>query len=478
MEKVLLNAQMRECDRHTIQNLGISAGQLMENAGKGIADEVEKTAIALNAKDILAVCGTGNNGGDGYVCAQELLKRGFNVKIYAFNGNLSEDCLQAKQACKCGYINDICGAIVVDCIFGTGLCREVLGQYAEVIEKINKSCAYVVSADIPSGLNGDNGLIMGCAVKADLTVAIAEYKAGMFLNDGTDYCGKIVKKDIGIVCPHNEYINIYGGCDVKKYFPKRPRNSHKGAFGTAVIIAGSDKYIGAPALAASAALKSGCGYVKLASTEKVKLALAPKYPSAIFAEVPDLTANAIAVGMGCGVSERLYGTIKTLLKDYCGTLVIDADALNSLARFGVEILGCNKKCNVIVTPHLKEFSRLTNKSVEEIQSAPVDLAKQFAKRYNVTVLLKSAVSIITDGTRTAFNISGNTALAKGGSGDILSGFLCGTLARGVKPFEAALCSAYVLGKTAEISAEQKTEYCATANDIIKNLHLAIKRLTE
>ena len=182
--------------------------------------------------------------------------------------------------------------------------------------------------------------------------------------------------------------------------------------------------------------------------------------------------------MGCGVSERLYGTIKTLLKDYCGTLVIDADALNSLARFGVEILGCNKKCNVIVTPHLKEFSRLTNKSVEEIQSAPVDLAKQFAKRYNVTVLLKSAVSIITDGTRTAFNISGNTALAKGGSGDILSGFLCGTLARGVKPFEAALCSAYVLGKTAEISAEQKTEYCATANDIIKNLHLAIKRLTE
>lgn len=478
MERVLTNAQMRESDRHTIQNLGISAGQLMKNAGTAIADEVEKAAINLNAQQILVVCGTGNNGGDGYVCAQELLTRGFNVKIYAFDGNLSEDCKQAKQVCKCGYFNDIRGAIIVDCIFGTGLCREVSGQFAEAIKNINQSGAYVISADIPSGINGDNGLVMGFAVKADLTVAIAEYKAGMFLNDGADYCGKIVKKDIGIFCPPNEYISVYGDGDIKKYFPKRPRNSHKGTFGSANIVAGSDKYIGAAALAVSAALKSGCGYVKLASTEKVKLSLAPKYPSAIFIEQPDISSQPIAVGMGCGVSERLYGTVKTLLVDYGGALVIDADGLNCLAKYGAEILGADRKCKVIITPHVKEFSRLTGKSVAEILADPVTAAKEFAKKYNVTVLLKSAVSIITDGARVAFNISGNTALAKGGSGDMLSGYLCGTLARGVHCYEAAVCSAYVLGKAAEIAAKEKTEYCATARDIIKNLHFSVRRLTE
>lgn len=478
MDKVLTNAQMRECDRHTIRNLGISSGQLMKNAGKSIADEVEKVAFSLNANDILIVCGTGNNGGDGYVCAQELKERGFNVKIYAFVGNLSEDCNREKQACKCGYSDDICGAIIVDCIFGTGLCREISGQYAGVIEKINRSGAYIISADIPSGINGDNGLVLGCAVKADLTVAIAEYKAGMFLNDGADYCGKIIKKDIGIVCPHGEYALIYGIADIKKFFPKRPRNSHKGTFGSANIVAGSDRYIGAAALAVSAALKSGCGYVKLTSTEKVRLSLAPRYPSAIYLEEADLSSDALAIGMGCGVSERLYKLIKTLLNEYCGTLVIDADGLNSLAKFGVGILGTNKKCNVIITPHVKEFSRLTDKSVEEIQSAPFDCAKEFARRHNVTVLLKSAASVITDGTRTALNISGNSSLAKGGSGDMLSGYLCGTLARGLQPFDACVCSAYVLGKSAEISAREKTEYCATARDIIKNLHFSVKRLTE
>lgn len=477
MERALTNVQMRESDSYTIRNLGISAGQLMKNAGKAIADEAAKVAQKLNCDDILVVCGTGNNGGDGYVCAEELKTRGFNVKIYAFSGNLSDDCKTAKQACKCTYSNDICGAIIIDCIFGTGLTRAIAGEYAEIVNLINQSNAYVISADIPSGINGDKGQIMGCAVKADLTVAIAEYKTGMFLNDGIDYCGKIVKKDIGIVCPQQEYIKIYDACDIKQFFPKRPRNSHKGTFGSANIIAGSDKYIGAAALSVGAALKSGCGYVKLTSTEKVKFSLAPKYPSAIFLEEPDNGSQAIAVGMGCGVSEQLYKTIKKLLSDFSGTLLIDADGLNSLAKFGVNALK-EKKCNVIITPHIKEFSRLTNNSVKEILGDPVSAAKRFAKQFNVTVLLKSAVSIITDGARVAFNISGNTALSKGGSGDILSGYLCGTLARGVEPFEAAVCAAYVLGTAAEIAAKEKTEYCATAQDVIKNLHFSVRRLTE
>ncbi|MBD5632752.1 MAG: NAD(P)H-hydrate dehydratase [Clostridia bacterium] len=458
MEWVLSNAEMRAADSFTIENLGISGGQLMKAAGKAIADEVEKAAKKLNVNDITVICGTGNNGGDGYICAEELKNRGYKVDV-----------------CD-RYLQHITGAIVVDCIFGTGLCREVTGEYAEIIDKINNSGAYVISADIPSGLNGNNGRIMGCAVRADLTVAIAEYKLGMFLNDGPDYCGEIIKKDIGISLPESSYAFMATCRDISEFYPKRPRNSHKGSYGSANLVAGSHKYIGAAALSTEAALKSGCGYVKLTSAERVINALAPKFPQAIYLDAPDLSSDAIAIGMGCGATEVVYETIKKLLTEYSGNLLIDADGLNALAKFGADILK-TKKCSVILTPHVKEFSRLSGIPVEEILNDPVAVTKSFAKEYGVTLVLKSATTVICDGEKTALNVTGNTALAKGGSGDMLSGYLCGTLARGVKPFEAALCSAFALGKAAEIAAAEKTEYCATAKDILKNLHISVKRLT-
>lgn len=477
MEKVLTYAEMRLADSYTMQNCGISSAELMHRAGLAIADEVEKAALKLNVKDVLVVCGTGNNGGDGYVCAEELRKRGFNVQIYAFDGNLSPDCARQKSLCKCAYSRHICGSIIVDCMFGTGFSREVSGEFKEVIEKINKSGAYIISADIPSGLNGDNGRICGSAVNADLTVAIGELKAGMFLGDGLDVCGAIVRRDIGIICPQTSFIEIYSCGDIAKFYPKRRRNSHKGTYGSANLIAGSDKYIGAAALGCEAALKSGCGYVKLTTTEKVRLSLAPRFPQVIFCDEPDFTSNAIAIGMGCGVSEKLYGTVKELLINYDGALVIDADGLNALSKFGADVLK-DKKCKVILTPHVKEFSRLSGLTIDEILNDPITAAKAFALKYNVTIILKNAVSVITDGEAVALNVRGNTALSKGGSGDMLSGYLCGTLARGIAPFDAAVCSTYTLGVAAEIAGEQKTEYCATAKDILKNLHFSVKRLTE
>ncbi|MDE6613111.1 MAG: NAD(P)H-hydrate epimerase [Clostridia bacterium] len=209
MERVLTNSQMRTADAYTINKCGVSAQLLMSRAGKAIADEVERAAKELKIQKILVVCGTGNNGGDGYVCAQALSDRGFAVNVYAFEGKLSNDCAIVKQTFKGGYTSEIKGGIIVDCIFGTGLDRPTEGKYSEIINAINTSGAYIVSADIPSGLNGDNGLALGCAVKADLTVAIAEYKAGHFLGDGLDLCGKLIKKDIGISCPPDGFIQIY-----------------------------------------------------------------------------------------------------------------------------------------------------------------------------------------------------------------------------------------------------------------------------
>lgn len=271
---------------------------------------------------------------------------------------------------------------------------------------------------------------------------------------------------------------IVNDSDIKKFYPKRERNTHKGTYGSANIIAGSDKYIGAAALASEAASQSGCGMVKLTSPEKVKLALAAKYPQVIYLDEPDFNSQAIAVGMGCGVSEELNILIQRLLADYKGTLIIDADGLNTLAKYGIDILNITHgKRRIILTPHVKEFSRLTGFEVKTILNNPIELARSFADRYGVILLLKGADSVITDGLRTKVNTRGTTALAKGGSGDMLSGYICGTAARGLDPFDAAVCSAYTLGVSAEISSEQKTDYCTTAKDILNNLHKAVKQLT-
>lgn len=476
MDRVLTNSQMRAADEYTVKVAGVPSGTLMRRAGIAIFEEVAGLDGADRA-EILVVCGNGNNGGDGYVCAQELLRRNYNVKVYCFGGDISPDCARERAAYTGEYADVIRGGIIVDCIFGTELTRKVSGVYAEAVDSINASGAFVVSADIPSGLNGDNGLVLGCAVRADLTVAIAEYKAGFFLGDGPDYCGKIVRCDIGIACPPAGYISVYNDADVKTFYPARRRNSHKGSYGSANLIAGSERYTGAAALAVDAALRSGCGYVKLTSPESVKRALACRYAQAIYLERYDPQSQAIAAGMGCGATQELYSTLKSLLTEYGGTLIIDADGLNALAKYGVDILK-RKSCAVILTPHVKEFSRLTGIAVSDILNDPVKYAAEFAKEYGVTLLLKGAASVITDGERIVFNVRGSTALAKGGSGDMLSGYMCGCAARGLEPFDAAVCAAYTLGLSAEISSAQKTDYCATARDILKNLHLGVKRLTE
>lgn len=478
MIDILSVEQMRAADLYTINELKIPSQTLMHRAGLAITNVVSSYAeMVLNTKNVVVVCGTGNNGGDGYVCAEELKSRGYNVFVYAMEGNFSEDCARERSKYTGEYTESLKADVIVDCLFGTGLCRTVTGKYAEVIEKINQSGMYVISADVPSGLNGNNGLVEGCVVKADIVVAIAEYKTGYFLNDGLDYCKTIIKKDIGITCPPHNYAQMYEDCDIKNFYPKRRRNTHKGTYGTAQLVAGSERYIGAAALASGAALKSGCGYVKLKTCTQNRLALASRLPQIIYSEDIDYSAECIAVGCGCGVSEDLYNTIGKLLQLYEGTLIIDADGLNTISKYGINILK-NKRCRLILTPHVKEFSRLSKQSVCEIISDPIAHAQSFAKKYGVTVLLKSAVSVLTDGERVVLCQRGNSALAKGGSGDILTGLICGTVARGVDGFNASAVASYTLGLAAEISAEEKTEYCVTSKDLIKNIHLAVRRLTE
>ena len=493
MQKVLTCAQMRAADKYTIQQLGVSSQELMERAGAAIAEETEKLLRKIGGSRVLAVCGGGNNGGDGWCAARLLLEKGFCAAVYTLTDILSPDC--AAQREKFG--GEVYSAfpaekfdVVIDAVFGTGFHGVPEGRFADAIARINASGAKVVSADIPSGLNGDEGSYSQC-VNASLTVTIGEYKVGLLYANGPDVCGKTVRKEIGIEVAAPPFAELCGAEDFSKIFPPRKKNTHKGTYGRAAIVAGSRAYSGAPLLSAAAALRCGCGYTQLCVPEKIFPAYIGRLPEAILTSAPSengafradeeflrslCVANAIAVGMACGTSRALYDAVSFLLSEYRGTLILDADALNSLAEYGVDVLK-EKSCRVVLTPHLKEFSRLCGASMEEVSRTGPALAKQFAAEYGAVVLLKSHVCFVTNGRSGRFVTEGTPALAKGGSGDVLSGIAVSLAARGVSAAESAACAAFLLGRAGRLAAEYPSnEYSVTASDVIENLPRAVASL--
>ncbi len=477
MERILTTSQMRSADEYTIKTLGVSEQVLIERAGKCVADEIKKRFLGGR---VLVCIGKGNNGADGRIVASELSKsHGFTVTTLTVSNGIFK-------------LFDRKYDIIVDCIFGTGLNRNVDGKFKTAIEKINSMGASVVSCDIASGLNGDNGKIMGVAVKANLTIAIQEYKFGHFLNDGPDYSGEVIAKDIGISIWGDDYAKRLNDNSVAKFFPKRPRNVNKGCFGKVAIIGGSKIYSGSVLLSTNAlcALKMGVGYANLIVPESLFSAYVGKVPEALLTAIKDfegiikfdentlkslISYDSIAIGMGCGVNEEIYKTIKYLLENYEGKLLIDADGLNSIAKYGVDALK-TKKCKVILTPHIGEFARLTSKTKDEILENPISLAINFAKTYDVTLLLKNAVSVITDGEEVFINTTGTPAMAKAGSGDVLSGITAGLLARTDEILFATAASAYLFGKVGEMAVLDQNEYTITASDLVATIPAVINSL--
>ncbi len=474
---------------------GETVSALMERAGLALADAVEAAMDRLHIPEALFVCGGGNNGGDGFTAARILRERGKDASVLCLSRTLSEGCAAAKA--KFG--GEVLGRmtrrrypLAVDCVLGTGISRPPEGDAAVLIDFLC-SADYVIACDVPSGLK-EGGIAFYKHVKADETVCMGGLKQALLLSDGADLAGKISVAEIGL--PLKGGAEVWGREDVRKFFPPKKSHSDKGDYGSVAILS-TCNILGAPLLAAGAALKSGAGYTDLYMTsssvpcgdaatiatfqtadELHRALCAAKYPACRFSfyDGEPVFAGAVAFGMGAGVGETTRTILEELFTTYrSGTLVLDADALNTLAMYGTERLK-ERECPVVITPHIKEFSRLTGRPTEEILSDPVSAAKAFSREYNVTVVLKNNRTVIAQGDRAAVSTAGSPVLAKGGSGDALAGFLAGTCARGVPPFEGAVVSCYLFGKAGELAAERMGEYAPDASDLIKFLPEAMVRL--
>ncbi len=489
MTYILTNEQMRKADEYTISEQGVPEQTLMERAGVALA----KRAAETSKGRMLVVCGGGNNGGDGFVCARFLRAAGYTVDAVRVTDKLSDACKRAMDAflAQGGKALEEFPAekyaLVIDCLLGTGFCGELRAPYAQAIERINEykaQGAKVLSADIPSGVNGDNGRVETVAVRADGTVCFGEYKAGVFLNEGIDYAGEVSRADIGIVLPQGAYAQRIEKTDAQALLPTRKRYSHKGSYGAAAIVAGSAQYTGAAYLALQACLRSGVGYAVLFTPQELLSRFMLKAPEALLKPLCAgsktvfhkgvfthlLSYQAIAYGMGLGASEEVAKGAQFLLKNYTGKLILDASALDSLAAHTkVEKLFQNKKCDVVITPHVKEFSRLSKDLVTEILEKGLTAPVAFAKSIGANVYLKNAVSLLTDGKETFVQTRGNDGLAKAGSGDVLSGVLAGLCAQGLSTLDSARLGGFLVGRAAEIAAETQSTRSALASDIIECL---------
>lgn len=488
MKEILSVENMRKSDAHTIATK-VPSLELMYRAGKAVADAVEWRA------PVGILCGYGNNAGDGYVIALELKRRGVDCTLLLLGERFSADGKYYFDKCAESDIPyEICSEetdlsrfrTLVDCIFGTGFSGEVRGTAKEVIEKYNQTNAYKVAVDINSGMNGDTGMGETIAL-SDITCSIGSFKPGHFLNKAKDVIKKKINLNIGIAPIEKPYYLYEPDSSV---FPERKNFSNKSTWGYVALIGGSEKYSGAIRLAAmaNAAMRAGAGVAMLAVPESISPYIIPEileatiYPlsdkdGGILFNDSELSAlssrvKSIAFGMGIGLSDEVEKTLSYLLKNYNGTMTVDADGLTALSRLGTNAIK-NASCKLIFTPHNMEFSRLSGLSIEEILSAPIEHARNFAKKHGCVLLLKGPSTIVTDGDEVYIIEKGCPGMATAGSGDILSGILAATSAYVNDPLEATALAAYINGSAGEIAQSKSNPVSMIASDTVGAIAEAI-----
>ncbi|MCK4233825.1 NAD(P)H-hydrate dehydratase [candidate division WOR-3 bacterium] len=510
--RVVSVKEMREIDRIAIKQLGIPGVVLMENAGQSVVSAMEDYFDMENVENVTIVCGKGNNGGDGFVVARYLMNLETNIDVYitADPSTISGDAkknlnilsglglkpkvIKTKKDLQKLRTSMTHSDIVVDAIFGTGFSGKIQGITEDVVKELNESGINIVSVDTPSGIDSDNGAVIGEAVQADLTVTMGLPKVGQFLYPARHYVGELYVADIGFPEQVINNVEVKGTLVdnevLRRFIPWRAPSLHKGAFGRILIIAGSTGMTGAAAMAATSALRAGAGLVYLAIPEHLNPILETKCTETITIPVPQteegsISLNAytkimdeikkvdvVAIGPGMSQHPETQKLIRKIVENANAPLLVDADGINALVGY-TKVLKKRKKPTVI-TPHPGEMARLINRDVREIVRNKVNLSQKYAQDWRVTIVLKGAPTVIAeqDG-KFWLNSHVNSGLATAGSGDVLTGLIIGFLAQRTTPLAASVSGVYIHSLAGEILKEKIGEHSLIAGDLIDTIPQAI-----
>ena len=502
MNYIIDGRTMKAVDHYTIETIGIPSLVLMERAALQVVETVKKEKIDITRS--LIVCGSGNNGGDGIAVGRLLLEKGAKVTV-VLAGNPDHCTEEAKEQIR--IFQAIGGTVereipqesytaVFDALFGIGLSRKVEGRYAGILERMNEMEAAKVAVDIPSGIDSSTGEVLGTAFQADLTVTFAYLKTGMALFPGALYAGNVQVRDIGIYLRGGvegpRYLS-YEREDIKTLCPKRGADAHKGTYGRVLMITGSEGMAGAAILSASAAYRMGSGLVRILTPRCNQAVLQAKLPEVIVTPYKEEIsrqmetlldwADVICAGCGLGMDERTKEVLETLLiylENHEKPCVLDADALNNIAGMEQkkrEMLLSGAGSRLIFTPHVKEFARLLGKTTEETKKSRMGLAQQYAKTYNIILAAKDARTVVAGKGKIPYlNLSGNSAMAKAGSGDVLAGMITGCLALGMERFEAAAFGVFVHGLCGDEARDRYGAHSVLATDLIEMTPIVLREI--
>jgi hydroxyethylthiazole kinase-like uncharacterized protein yjeF len=503
--KVSTVSEMRSLDRTAIEEFGVVEELLMENAGQA-AYFVLLKEFGIKGKEFLVFCGLGNNGGDGLVVARKIHSSGGEVTVFVlgdpgkFRGaaKINFD-IVSRLPIEVRQLESIeaaepdvarCDAIV-DAILGTGITRDVRGLYRDVVEWINRSGKTVLSIDIPSGVHGDTGKVMGAAVRADYTVTFGLPKLGNMLFPGYELGGKLYVSHISF--PPSLYDTDSLKVEINqpaKLLP-RDKDAHKGDFGEALFIAGAAGYLGAPYFAAHSFLKAGGGYSRLAAPQSITPFIATRGSEIVFVPQEETSSGSIALrnkgallelagkmdmvvlGPGLSLEEESQQLARELAAEISKPLLIDGDGITALCQ-DLQIVK-KRKAETILTPHLGEMSRITKMSVPEIDVNKVDVLQRTARELQAIIVLKGAHSLIGyPNERVFINLSGNPGMATAGSGDVLTGTIAAMFGLGLPLGDAVRKGVFIHGLAGDLAAEDRGEDGITAQDILDYLPLAVK----
>ena len=474
---VLTKELITESESSAVLSGASSFRNLMYTAGKA-ASEIILDKISVENKKVALLCGNGNNGGDGFVIAQMLYGYGADVAVITpFGKPLTENADYYYSQLspfikKCDTLEGDFD-IIIDAVFGIGLNRPLSEAAVSLLKTANSYNCLKVAVDIPSGIEANSGRVMGEAFKADFTITFIALKPAFLLPDGSNYCGEVVVADIGVKPIDFAYKTIEA-----PIFPKRKHNSHKGDYGTALLICGSYGMAGAAILAAKGALRSGLGIAKCVLDERIYFPFTSALPEAVCIpknineriDIKELTqkCDALLFGCGSGTSEQMQNVLNEIIKTSEIPVVLDADGINLLSH-NIELLK-ESKAPIIITPHTGEMARLCKKSVTEIEQNRINTAKDFAVYYGCVVVLKGANTIIAEPNgNISFNTTGNPGMATGGSGDVLAGITVSLLAQGLSPEAAAKAAVYLHGAAGDKAAEKRSLHALLPSDIIDEL---------